>query len=170
MANDDSDFIASLEKLRDAKDKAALARLRRGLGKEMGAPEMYRYVYQYLHECRQYRRCFLVASLFGLHWDKAKRGVSFGAVFREIWKKFKESESIEKRFTNLLSADPDDLGEHLRHAVSLAKSKGVPIDYYRLFFHIKRWDHPNRFVQREWAKDFWGSEKQQVEETITKGE
>jgi len=170
MVNDDSNFIASLENLRDSKDRAALARLRRGLGKEMGVPEMYRYIYPFLHERRQERYCFLVASLFGLHSDRAKRGVSFGAVFREIWKKFKESESIEKRFTNLLSADPAELGEHLRHAVSLAKSKGVPVDYYRLFFHIKMWDHPDRFVQRDWARDFWGNERQQTEDKTSKGE
>ncbi|MFH0872522.1 MAG: type I-E CRISPR-associated protein Cse2/CasB [bacterium] len=172
MGKYDSSFIASLERLRDEKDRAALARLRRGIGKKMGhSPEMMPYVVPYLHESpRDPALCFLLASIFGIHSEKAGQGVSFGAVFKEVFKKSGESESVEKRFKSILSASSDDIGGHLRHAVSLAKGRGVPVDYYRLFYDLKQWEHPDRFVQLGWARDFWGREKQQSDETPMRGE
>lgn len=158
MGKYDSSFIASLERLRDEKDRAALARLRRGIGKKMGnSPEMMPYVVPYLNESpRDPALCFLLASLFGIHPEKAGQGVSFGAVFKEVLKKSGESGSVERRFEIILSVGSDDIGGHLRHAVSLAKSRGVPVDYYRLFYDLKQWEHPDRFVQLGWARDFWG--------------
>lgn len=172
MGKYDSDYVTALERLRDEKDRAALARLRRGIGKKMGtAPEMMPYVIPYLHESpRDPALCFLVASLFGMHPDKGEGGVSFGTVFKEIFKKSGESESIEKRFKAILSANSDDIGGHLRHAVSLAKSRGVPVDYYRLFYDLKQWEHPDRFVQLGWARDFWARDNQRPNEAPMKGE
>lgn len=151
-------LITRLEQLRDEQDRAALARLRRGLGKRMGTPEMFSYIVPYLPESsRDQENYFLIASLFAMHPAKALRGVSLGSVFRSIWE---DSDSIEKRFTNLLSSDSEDIGDHLRHAVSLAKSKGVPIDYHRLLYDLTYWNHPDYFVQLAWARDFYKNEKQ----------
>jgi CRISPR system Cascade subunit CasB len=163
----DHPFVSSLEGLRDAKDRAALGRLRRGLGKKMGTPEMFPYVVPYLPDSvRERGLFFLVASLFALHPQKSPRGTSLGNVFKRIWE---GSESIEKRFTNLLSADFDDIGGHLRQAVSLAKSRDVPIDYHQLLHDLKYWDHPDRFIQFAWAHDFWGREKEDVNENLGEG-
>ncbi len=153
-------LILRLEGLREKKDRAALAKLRRGLGKRMGTPQMYPYVVPYLPDFPQEQeRYFLIASLFALHPEKSPRGVSIGKVFRRIWEESNRSDSIEKRFTTLLSADTEDIGGYLRHAISLAKSREVPVDYHRLLSDLNYWSHPDRFVQLAWAKDFWGSKK-----------
>jgi len=157
--NYESSFVNSLEKLYFDNNRAALAKLRRGLGKKEGTSEMYRYVAPYLDPVKLYdkERYFLIASLFALH-PKPTRGVSMGKVFKAM---SDNSLSVEKRFENLLSVDADDLGGHLRQAVSLAKSKGVSIDYHQLFYDINRWrwNHPEKYVQLQWARDFWGFEK-----------
>lgn len=153
MKQEEHPFISRLEQLRESDDRGALAKLRRGVGKRMGSPEMYPYVVPFLPDSAQDRELyFLVASLFAMHPNAASRGKSMGKVFQEMKD---DSESIEKRFVNLLSADSEDIGGHLRHAVSLAKSKGVAVDYHRLLYDLRYWTHPDRFVQLQWAKDFW---------------
>lgn len=160
-------FVVYLEKLRERKDTAALARLRRGLGKKMGTAEMYPYVVPFFPVeafPREQEHYFLVASLFALHPETSPKGVTFGKVLKRIWDESNRSESIEKRFINLLSTDADDIGGHLRHAVSLARSRRVPVDYHRLFYDIRYWNHPDRFVQLEWARDFWRKDRQETED------
>lgn len=151
-------LVKHLEGLRDNKDRAALAKLRRGLGKKMGIPEMYPYVVPFLPANEgQYENYFLIASLFAFHPEPAERGVTMGAVFRRIAEGL-ESESLEKRFIHLMSADSEDVGESLRHAISLARSKKVAVDYHQLLFDLNFWAHSDRFIQLRWAKDFWGRE------------
>lgn len=154
----DHPLVTRLERLRDAKDRAAMAKLRRGLGKKGGTPEMYPYVVPYLpvDDNKDAERYFLVASLFAMHPAPAARGLSIGKVFRAM---SEGSASIEKRFTNLLAADADDIAGHLRQAVSLAKSKGVAVDYHQLLHDLSRWNRRDRRVQLNWARDFWGYEK-----------
>jgi CRISPR system Cascade subunit CasB len=131
----------------------------------MGSPEMYRYVVPFLPEKeRTGEHYFLVASLFAMHPDAAPRGRTMGAVFRAI-RGEPESESIEKRFVHLLSADAEDVGDYLRQGVSLARSKGVPVDYHRLLNDLRYWAHRDRFVQLQWARDYWGFEKKDSPET-----
>lgn len=157
----ESRLVSSLERLRDKKDRAALAKLRRGLGKKEGSPEMYPYVADYLGESRwEAERNLLLAALFGFHPDRALRGKSMGKVFREIKGEGDASDSLKKRFANLLSADREDLPGRLRQAVSLAKSKGVAVDYHQLFYDLRAWSHSERYVQLRWARDFWGYQKE----------
>jgi CRISPR system Cascade subunit CasB len=164
-------FIASLEKLRDEKDRASLAKLRRGLGKKMGTPEMYPYVVPYLPNFpKEQAHYFLVASLFAIHPVESPKGISMGKVFKRIWEENDRSDSLEKRFTNLLAADAEDIGGPLRHIVSLSKSRNVPIDYHRLLYDLKNWEHHDRFVQLNWARDFWRTEKQEDTDKQKKGE
>jgi CRISPR system Cascade subunit CasB len=166
-------FVKSLEKLYHDKDRAALAKLRRGLGKKGGTPEMCRYVAPYLPDDAKphvMERYFLIASLFALHPDPATRGTSMGKVFRAM---METSQSVEKRFENLLTADAEDLSGYLRQAISLAKSKKVRVDFHQLFYDIdlKNWNRPDRRVQLQWARDFWGYEKGNTEtEADSKGE
>lgn len=154
----DHPLVTRLERLRDAKDRAAMAKLRRGLGKRGGTPEMYPYIIPYLtgDDNRDTERYFLVASLFAMHPAPAPRGLSMGKVFRAMGE---GSASIEKRFTNLLAADADDIAGHLRQTVSLAKNKGVAVDYHQLLYDLGRWNFRDRRVQLNWARDFWGYEK-----------
>jgi len=143
-------------------DRAALADLRRGLGKEPGtALEMFPYIARFLNDSRRTNEnaIFLLASLFGLYpkvsWrsdEKGRRNLGSSMSFLKG-----ESASIEHRFVALLNSDEEDLSNHLRQIVGLLKSKEVPIDWNEMLRGIKQWNRSDRKIQREWAKGFWGT-------------
>jgi len=155
MKSRDYPLVTFLEKLRKREDRAALAKLRRGLGKRMGTPEMYPYVVGFLPEARAKQEIyFLIAALFASHPEPANWADSMGVVFKKIQGQ-EPTDSIEKRFLRLLEADREDVGFHLKQAVSLAKAKGVSVNFHRLMFDLLNWNNEDRFVQLAWAKDYW---------------
>ena len=165
MVTTDSDwrdrFIAHLEALRDRDDRAALADLRRGLGEPAGTvASMYRHVIPWIPENRYLEdAAYTVASLFGFHPESGGTR-SVGSALSAIRSVDGTSrpESVERRFTALLSAHEDDLPVHLRQAVSLLKAHDIPLDWRRLIRDVQGWGHPDRFVQRRWARDFWNDD------------
>lgn len=152
-------FVAYLEGLRDAGDRGALAALRRGLGKPPGAAlEMHRYVVPWLGEQeRPWSDAvhYMVASLFALHPQPGGSG-SVGSALARVAASTGAA-STERRFVALLNCHGDDLSRHLRQAVSLAKAHEVPIDWNRLYQDLMGWNHHSGYVQRRWARDYWGS-------------
>jgi len=170
MSRKTNRLVEYLERLRDKKDTAALAKLRRGLGKTKGTPEMYPYVVRFIEdEWKADERAFLVASLFALHPDPAPEDFSMGHVFSRI-QRVQQTDSIEKRFVRLLEADIEDVGHHLRQAVTLAKSKQIAVDYHKLIRDLKYWDHDERFVQMAWARDFWGKSNDGTSDNTQEGD
>jgi len=164
-------FIDYLRKLADADDRAALASLRRGLGKPPGtAAETHRYVVPFTSGCSRWEEdChYIVASLFAAHPSDCSPGEgetggnNLGTSMARLAAKT-DSESIEKRFTALLNCHRDDLHVHLRHAVGLLKTEDVPISYTQLLRDIRNWNHPARYVQRNWAKGFWAGREAAIE-------
>jgi CRISPR system Cascade subunit CasB len=156
-------FVEYLEKLNRDEDRAALAALRRSLGKTVGeTAEAHRYVLPFNPAGWEETAYYLVAGLFALHpasWRKDKsdkRPTNFGASFAWL-KSNTDSDSIEKRFVALLDCHEDDLAERLRHAVSLLRSKEIPVDWLQLLKDLRRWSREDRKAQREWARAFWGS-------------
>jgi CRISPR system Cascade subunit CasB len=163
-------FVAHLRRLADNDDpagRAALAKLRHGLGKPPGAAlETLAVVQPRLPQGLRpeaENACYLAASLFADH-PQTGGGGSLGRAFALLAQK-RQAESLEKRFVALLNADEDDLPDHLRHAVSLLKSEGVALDWACLIADVQHWGHPNRFVQRRWARDFWAGEGQAESES-----
>ncbi len=164
-------FIRYLEELADKEDRAALACLRRSLGKSPGeAAETHRYVLRFNPEQWDEWAYYLIAGLFAMHpesWRKTeddKRLTNLGASF--AWLKSKtDSDSIEKRFVALLDCHADDLADHLRHAVSLLRSKEIPVDWLQLLRDLRNWNHEDRFVQRGWARAFWGGNQADNEQS-----
>jgi CRISPR system Cascade subunit CasB len=158
--------VAHLERLVGREDRAALAALRRGLGRPAGSvADMYPYVIPYLPpETEPWAEApyYLVASLFALHqgsWPHAEsngRTTDFGASYARLSQQL-ERESIEARFVALLDCDLDELPQHLRQAVALLKSREVPIDWLQLLRDVRGWGHPERYVQRAWARAYWGA-------------
>ncbi len=139
-------------------DRGALADLRSGLGKKPGEmSHVHKYVVPYLPEDKYKDRWYyLIATLFGLY-PKRRKGYSLGAAFCPLKQ---NSDSMEARFVALLNAHPDDLGDHLRHVISLLKAKGQPLDWFLLFSDLLHWDHQDGYVQLGWARDFYkGFEK-----------
>jgi CRISPR system Cascade subunit CasB len=150
-------YVADLRKL--THDTGAMAMLRRGLGEAYGALEMYPYVYSLLPEDRAFlsEDSFLqIAALFALHPETCNNK-SFGKSFRELWQTHNRRPSTETRFKALLAADREMVVTHLHSSVTMMKDKGIRIDYAGLLVDLNNWDHEDNFVQRGWAKSFWGT-------------
>ncbi|MCL6622969.1 MAG: type I-E CRISPR-associated protein Cse2/CasB [Syntrophobacterales bacterium] len=159
-----SSFIRYLEDLVRNQDRGALAALRRGLGKPPGtALDMHRYVVSYLPPkltWMQEEAYFLLAALFA-YWHQGKDLVApnppanLGASLAQMATRENE-DSLDRRFTALLKSHREDLPHHLRQVVGLLKSNEVPVDWQQLLKDLLNWDHENQFVQRKWARSFWG--------------
>lgn len=162
-------FIRYLQKLADGQDRGALASLRRGLGQPPGTvADMYRYVEPYLGEDARHKESafYLVAALFALHPKLTNEG-NMGSHLAST-RTESGGEALERRFIALLAAHPDDLPEYLRQAVSFLKSKEEPVNWDQLLRDLQNWNHEKRFVQKEWARSFWGG--RQLPKTETQSE
>lgn len=162
----DEKFINHLEGYVEKQNRAALAHLRRGLGKEPGtAMEMFPYVASWITTSYNEQPYFLIASLIGLYPVKSRD--KYGK-FNNLGKSLSEiedgKEGVEKRFTALLNADEEDLSEHLRQIIGLLKSKEIPVNWFLLLKHIKNWSHESKYVQKNWARGFWGNKNKNTEE------
>jgi CRISPR system Cascade subunit CasB len=153
-----SGFVAHLRRLHAQDDRAALARLRRGLGKGPAtATEMHPLVLPWLPRgltTDQEDACYLIASLFATHPEPGGEE-SLGSALARL-KDGPGGDSLEKRFVALLNCHEDDLPGHLRHAVSLLRSRGVSVGWEGLLADVLAWGRPGRSVQRRWARDYWG--------------
>ena len=154
-------FIGYLHSLREKEQRGTLAALRRGLGKVPGSvPETYPIVIPRMPEGTtrwEEEIYFIIASLFAYHPSPEGQG-DMGAVFQKVHKE-SQSESIESRFVALLRAHKDDLPNHLRHAISIAKSHNVPINWAELFTDLRQWNRFDRKTQRKWANSYWKNVK-----------
>ncbi len=160
-------FVGYLRGIAEREDRGALAALRRSIQEPSGiAMSACPYVVPFLPpEPDRFveRAYFLVGALFALHPDHAQ-GVSLGHAFRRIndgtaeGQKGGDNESTRARFVALLDAHPDDIADHLRHAISLARGRAIPVDWIRVLKDLINWGAPDRWVQRRLAADFWRSD------------
>ncbi len=166
---EDDRLIRYLKGLEKRQDRAALANLRRGLGKTpKSVMEMYPYLGQFLYNDskRNYETAvFIVAALFAYYPDAPGNAGNLGDSIRRMKD---DSDSIEKRFVALLNAEAEDLPYYLRQIVGLLKSKEIAVNWNRLFKDVKDWNSDKRYVQTAWARGFWGnysSDKKQEDKT-----
>ena len=124
---------------------------------------MYRYVVPRLPaDISRWREAiyYTVAALFAYHPDTGGTG-NMGAHFARARDPQGDNTAIERRFTALLAAHPEDLDFYLRQAVSFLKSKEVPVNWHQLTFDLFGWSNSSRYVQRQWASAFWGRSVQE---------
>jgi len=156
-------FVKYLYELATREDRAALAELRRSFANPIAALP---YVVPFLRRDASRREedaLVLVASLFALHPTPGQLSLAKALALCS-----KDSESVELRFRGLLDSDAEDLPTHLRHAISLVRSKDMAIDYDDLLRAIRWWSREDKDRQRAWARDFWGTtEATTTEETAT---
>jgi CRISPR system Cascade subunit CasB len=174
-------FVQQLVSLAAHEDRAALAALRRGLGSAPGSQaEAARVVYRSLPasvpDWRE-RDCWLLAGLFALHPHHLERAEAEGYrpsladALRQLGRKENVSaEGVERRLVALLNAEREDLDEHLRHAISQLRAADVPVDYVQLLRDLRWWEADERWVQRRWARAFWGQHEQPETHPTTEGE
>lgn len=154
----------------DRIDRAALAALRRGLGKRPGeAPQMFPVLIPLLPTGRlsswDEACAYTIAALFAMHpvtWQGEASGRwtrNLGASMRRL-REATDSDGPERRLVALLNSDDEDLGEHLRGVVALLRSKDVPVDWYQLAYDLLNWNRASREVQRRWATSYWAQPEQ----------
>lgn len=157
-------FIGFLEELERSNNRKALAALRRGLGKPPGtASEMYPYIVPWTSDLSRWREDapYVIAALFAWHPQSGgdgNLGKSFAGLAQQAQQgrgTDKVPEALEGRFTALLNSRREDLPGYLRQAVSLLKSKDVPLNWRQLLKDYLDWEREDRRVQRSWARAFW---------------
>jgi CRISPR system Cascade subunit CasB len=167
-------FVRRLEDLRDGKeaaasadsepptkpgpDRAAMATLRRALsGEERDTLPTYRYLGWYLPpHPKEQERCILVAALFADHQGSTTRGTMGEHLAALIRADDQKQAAVERRFSQLLTAHPDDLPIHLRQVINLLKTAGIPINWQRLLRDVLYWEKDGERIRQKWAYDFWG--------------
>ena len=115
---------------------------------------------------------YLIATLFDFNRRVSNQG-DFGQALLQLCKNMKREPKDFRRFHILLDAeldrvhDPDDpespwadgggeLAFRLRQMVKLMASKEVGINWPDLLVDLCSWSHPNRRVQKKWARSFFG--------------
>jgi CRISPR system Cascade subunit CasB len=164
-------LVANLVAMSDpsAPDRATLAHLRRGLGQPLdytlgrvgwlfaGVPD------------RAVEMAVLAAGLFALtkgdcphsrpspnEGERQRSGPNFGAAFGDVPTDADRAQR-EKRFIDLLDTGPAELPHKLRQAVTLVARDGTRLDWHLLIDDLLRWDHPDRWVQKDWARGYWAN-------------
>lgn len=162
-------FVARLDGLVARADRARLAALRQlVMPEERWRPDVYAAAYPlvppHLHPNDE-RRFLLVAGLHAL-WHRGTgvpathSGANFGASMRVLAGRAGGAESsaaVERRFAVLLASEDERLAHHLRQTVTQLSSSATNVDFAVLLADLRYWDHPDRFVQRRWAHEFWTS-------------
>jgi CRISPR system Cascade subunit CasB len=169
-----SPFIEYLTSLSSDSNREELAVFKRGLSSPPGQDvRMYRFIARFIPDkdrgTHRENIYYLIAALYGFHSKKTNDG-NFGNHMAEAARDMSDPASTEKRFTLLLNTDIDDLPKYLRQAVSFLKahgSDGIPINWQALFKDLLNWDHPDKFVQRNWANSFWGYQHTEEKEKTT---
>ena len=163
--------LAQKEEEYDPKNRAVLAELRRGLTDlPRLSPHLHRHLQPILPEgvgWWQKRTCYLIASLFALHpkfYEGENRWANMGDHFAAARDEDSDKNTaLERRFSLLLTAHPEDLHYHLRQGVSYLKSKNelILINWPRLIRDVDKWnyDESRTKVQERWAEQFWRKSK-----------
>lgn len=148
-------------------DRGAMATLRHSLAFAPGCyPPAYPYVEPFVgneRSVRDARRLALygVAGLFARHPEH--RPQSFASAFGELLRRHVSAgkgngESVEKRFIALLGADPENVLDYLRQAISLLAATELGLDYARLLDDLSHWMRPEGDrdrLRQIWARDFY---------------
>lgn len=159
-----STFIEWLENLNE-KDTKVRAVLRRSLAFDPGGyVQAIPYVEPFVKDDDSaWRRemLYLVAGLWAMHWREGRIGTTMkiGDACAEFDKEKRNPEdkrkltSTEKRFINLLDADPEQLPYRLRQMVALLKE--YPLDFEHLLQGLLHWANNKKSTQNFWARDYY---------------
>ena len=169
-------FIEHLGRLAhpETGDTGAMAALRRSLAFEPGTyAKSFPYVEPFVFGDGWSRKAlYLVAGLFAQH-QKHQPGQPFARALAKVsldrskqgrGKLEERSKSLEQRFLALLDADEDQIAYRLRQNVRLASEH--PFDWVRFTKDLLNWFHPDRFVQVNWARDYFGGLREEGKEEV----
>ena len=168
--DDRSRFVARLRSLvpdplrPGSGDRAALAALRRGSGRDPGAvPQADRVFYSLgppagaANEAAAWLTATLMAQ-YVAGSDRPRGGASggMGASLRALVATENAGlPGVERRLQSALSASLDEVEPHLRGLVRLCSTNRVSIDWLHLMRDLAAWHSVERRPQRAWAREFW---------------
>lgn len=159
----------------ESQQKAALANLRRGVGKAPGElPELWGEFLANMPE-EMYGgdkpsaaewAVYTALTVFALHQQghdpksepMHREGQGIGRTARLLVENENDEERIRKRFNIFAtSADMRELANHLRALVSLLRAKGIPADYAELAKDLYNFQNPDYRgnVRLKWGQDFY---------------
>jgi CRISPR system Cascade subunit CasB len=154
---------------------AALARLRRGVGKQPGdvqdilehtlAPEFAEGATDDAPTAREIA-AHISMTLYALHQQSQRlpmhrRGFGLGRSVRQLNGPDVDGQptAVRRRFNALGTADSlDELVHHARGMVQLLRAKAIPLDYALLADQLVRWQATTEgpaAVRRAWGRDFY---------------
>ena len=114
---------------------------------------------------------FLVATLYPLADNSNAK--NFGAslkVLRQGKTRRKEpTKSMDKRFEVLLDTDKGQLSYRLRQAIKFLKSgeQKIGVNWAQLLKDLLDWQRPGRYVQKQWAREYFALSVSKDEENIS---
>ena len=171
-----------------AASKAALAKLRRGVGKSPGSsPELWQLTLNEFPEelmgsastpSEGEWAAHIALTLFSIHQQSKdihtqcmnQSGAALGRSLRRLVKEPEDEARIKRRFDAVLtSQSPHELANHLRGLVQLLRDAGIPLDYPLLGTDIYRFQFPTLRdgVRLQWGRDYYRQPDQIKENDIT---
>jgi CRISPR system Cascade subunit CasB len=169
-----------------AEAKAALAKLRRAIGKSPGSiPDIWGLTLEGLPPELQTKRkeasqaewaVHMALTLFAYHQQgrdlrqdcMSRIGLGLGSAVRRLIKTEDDESRIKRRFNIAATADsPAELAHHLRGLIGLLKTDGIPLDYPALAADIYRFQFQGArdAVRLNWGREFYSSTELPESET-----
>lgn len=159
-----TEFMANLNKL----DPGSKARLKRCTGKSLDEARsaiglFYRLLPHPAPPSTDEPVYWLVATLFPLLEGSGKG--NFGSALRRVRTKDNEK-GLDRRLETLLDADNTQLAYRLSQLVSFLHANKEKVNWANLLADLLHWQHPDRFVQKAWAKAYFSLSSQTVNQLI----
>jgi CRISPR system Cascade subunit CasB len=171
-------FINQLQKL----NRGELAQLRRNAGNNIAESRQctgifYRMLPPGIMTGRDEELYFLVATLYGLN-KYSFRG-DFGKTLKGV-KAVSSSKNLDRRITILLDSQFDiidgfrigggEMAYRLRQLVRLAEGHQIGVDWARLLYDLTKWNSPEKWIQKQWARSYFGEKDFENQNDETKRE
>lgn len=140
-------------------DNAAKADFKRALsGESEHVRKVYRYVLPYVGNASEWelKQILIPVACLSVYYPSDSTTGNFGHSCREL-AKATNSEGADRRFRALLDLSLADIKSPLTALVRQMKSKEIAINYPQLLADLRQWEHPNEYVQDQWARAFWGA-------------
>jgi CRISPR system Cascade subunit CasB len=107
---------------------------------------------------------FMVATLFPM--AAARTGGNLGVSLRQA-QKSSNRKGLDRRLETLLDADNSQLPFRLRQTIHNLQSNRVAVDWACLLADLLQWNHPDRFVQQNWARAYYGTIESSINPSIS---
>jgi CRISPR system Cascade subunit CasB len=160
-------FLARLGSL----DPGQRARLRRAAGKDMGEATnvlglFYRLV-PWEVPISRHDIYFLVATLFPMVDGGGKGNLGHAL---HLARQGTGAKGLDSRMDTLLDSDETQLPFRLRQTIHYLQSNRIRLDWAKLLEDLLWWSHPDRFVQQQWARSYYGLPPKQDNNDQNEGE